>query len=97
MSESSTAAPTGQTPIDRVYLWLGQPDIGHEHLLMVHVNDPEAGPTFRPLMAVDHETATSTTFSELAQGAADALGVRAVLREFAVIDVADVLATVDPR
>jgi hypothetical protein len=72
-------------PIETVYLWLGQPDVGTEHMLMVHVQDPTAGPIYRPLMGLSEPDARALT--DLAQQAATALGVTAVLREYRVTRV----------
>lgn len=88
-----------QEPLGTVWLWLGSPDVGTEHLLMVLTEDPEHGPTYRPLMAVTKPHAFQ--FTDLAQGAATALGVRAVLREYRVTRIGDTaepdaLAVVEP-
>lgn len=76
-----------RTPIETVWLWLGQPDHGNEHLLMVQVQEPGVGVVFRPLMAVNRESALHEQTRELAGQAATELGVRAVLRQYEVTRV----------
>ena len=70
-----------------VFLWFGQPDIGREELLMVMTNDPTHGVVSRPLMSLDAETAASQ--QNIAQAAANALKVKAVLREYRFESIVD--------
>lgn len=73
----STTLETDETA---VYVWFARPDVGRDSVLMVIVNDPTHGPTYRPLIAVDQATADAQ--APLAQAAANDLGVTAELVEF---------------
>lgn len=84
-----------QTPITSVWLWLGQPEVGAEHLLMVQVQEPDVGVVFRPLMAVTEASALHEQTRDLATQAAAQLGVRAVLREYRVEFIGDQPAILD--
>jgi hypothetical protein len=89
-------------PIPRIYLWMCSPDGQPEQLCMVQVHDDAAGGmVFRPLMAIDDDTALQ--LEPHAQDAADSLGVPVILRMY---DLAQMgvggrhpyyLSRVDPR
>ena len=70
-------------PIESLYLWMGGPHEQPEHLLMM-LTDGDAQSdgdlVYRPLMAVSIDHADQ--LRDLAQQAADGLGVPAVLREY---------------
>lgn len=73
------------TPLTTIYLWLGQPDDETpEHLLMMLTDgaSPDDEQVYRPLMAVNRVDADQ--LEQIAQQAATALGVSAVLREYEV-------------
>lgn len=73
-----TFGPAGE--VLRMWLWFGQPPGGHESLLMVHVNDPDHGPTFRGLIALSPEDAEQQR--PMAEEAGLAIGVSVVCRQF---------------
>lgn len=73
------------TPLDELFLWLGQPADGPEHLVMTMTDGGAVGETsdsivYRPIMALSREHAEE--LRPLAQQAADGMGVTVVLREY---------------
>lgn len=68
------------TPLDELFLWLGQPADGPEHLVMTLTNGTDGVPVHRPIMALSREHAEE--LRPLAQQAADGMGVTVVLREY---------------
>lgn len=90
-------------PLDHLFLWVGQPANEPEHLVMMLTSHkPEEGgdgsEVYRPLMAVSREHADQ--LADLAQQAADGMGVPVALREYHSTDAtfgAPVLVVLEPR
>lgn len=87
-------------PLDTLFLWIGQPADEPEHLVMMLTDGAEGDDStvYRPLMGVTREHADQ--LAELAQQAADSMGVPVVLREYAATDThvgQQPLVTLEPR
>jgi hypothetical protein len=88
----ATATPIPlQIPAGQMFVWFGQPPVGDEQVLFVlTAGADEQTPMMRPLMAQQRDFAEG--LREHAEGAAEHLGMTAVLREFTMFQVIDTVA-----
>ena len=71
----------------RLFMWFAQPDREPATLLMVPVYRPETGPYLHPLISASLLDANDQ--AQLAEDAAESLGVTATLREYELVSVSD--------